>query len=143
MRRLAMVALLLLAGCGGGDADRAGRLRSVGPNPDLAALLRVANVDAGRRAFGQCAACHTIGAGGQSLAGPNLRAIMGRAVASNPRFGYTQALIDHGGRWNAARMDAWLAAPSREVPGTRMAFAGVRDPMERADLIAYLQSESR
>ncbi|MGW8189145.1 c-type cytochrome [uncultured Sphingomonas sp.] len=143
MRRLAMVALLLLAGCGGGDADRAGRLRSVGPNPDLAALLRVANVDAGRRAFGQCAACHTIGAGGQSLAGPNLHAIMGRAVASNPRFGYTQALIDHGGRWDAARMDAWLAAPAGVVPGTRMAFAGVRDPMERADLIAYLQSESR
>lgn len=143
MRRLAMVALLLLAGCGGGDADRAGRLRSVGPNPDLAALLRVANVDAGRRAFGQCAACHTIGAGGQSLAGPNLHAMMGRAVASNPRFGYTQALIDHGGRWNAARMDARLAAPAGVVPGTRMAFAGVRDPMERADLIAYLQSESR
>lgn len=143
MRRLAMVALLLLAGCGGGDVDRAGRLRSVGPNPDLAALLRVANVDAGRRAFGQCAACHTIGAGGQSLAGPNLHGIIGRAVASNPRFGYTQALIDHGGRWNAVRMDAWLAAPAGVVPGTRMAFAGVRDPMERADLIAYLQSESR
>ena len=143
MRRLATGVLLLLAGCGGGDADRAGRLRSAGPNPDLAALLRVADVDAGRRAFGQCAACHTIGAGGQSLAGPNLHGILGRAVASNPRFGYTQALIDHGGRWDAARMDAWLAAPMQVVPGTRMAFAGVRDPMERADLIAYLQSESR
>ena len=143
MRRLATGVLLLLAGCGGGDADRAGRLRSAGPNPDLAALLRVADVDAGRRAFGQCAACHTIGAGGQSLAGPNLHGILGRAVASNPRFGYTQALIDHGGRWDAARMDAWLAVPMQVVPGTRMAFAGVRDPMERADLIAYLQSESR
>ncbi len=143
MRRLALGAALLLAGCGGGDADRAGRLRSAGPNPGLAALLRVADVGAGRRAFGQCAACHTIGAGGQALAGPNLHGIIGRAVASNPRFGYTQALIDHGGRWDAARMDAWLAAPMQVVPGTRMAFAGVRDPMERADLIAYLQSESR
>ncbi|MEH3041036.1 MAG: cytochrome c family protein [Sphingomonas paucimobilis] len=143
MRQLAVGALLLLTGCGGGDADRAARLRSAGPNPDLPALLRVADVDAGRHAFGQCAACHTIGAGGQSLAGPNLHGIMGRAVASNPRFGYTQALIDHGGRWDAARMDTWLAAPARVVPGTRMAFAGVRDPMERADLIAYLQSESR
>ncbi|KQM65421.1 MULTISPECIES: c-type cytochrome [unclassified Sphingomonas] len=142
--RLALTgACLLLAGCGGGDADRAGRLRSAGPNPDLTALLRVADVGAGRRAFGQCAACHTIGVGGQSLAGPNLHDIMGRGVASNPRFGYTQALIDHGGRWDAARMDAWLAAPARAVPGTRMAFVGVRDPMERADLIAYLQSESR
>ncbi|WP_288409005.1 c-type cytochrome [uncultured Sphingomonas sp.] len=143
MRRWLAGAVLLLAGCGGGDAGRADRLRRAGPNPDLTALLRVADVGAGRRAFGQCAACHTIGAGGQSLAGPNLHGIIGRAVASNPRFGYTQALIDHGGRWDAARMDAWLAAPMQVVPGTRMAFAGVRDPMERADLIAYLQSEGR
>ncbi len=142
MRRWLFLALLLGA-CGGGDADRAGRLRAAGANADLTTLLAHADVDAGRRAFGQCAACHTIGKGRQALAGPNLHGIIGRAVASDPRFGYTQALKDHGGRWDAARMDAWLAAPSRVVPGTRMAFAGVRDPMERADLIAYLQSESR
>lgn len=141
MRRLLLA--LLLTGCGGGDADRAGRLRAAGANADLTMLLAHADVDAGRSAFAQCAACHTIGAGRQALAGPNLHGIMGRAVAGDARFGYTQALIDHGGRWDAARMDAWLAAPSRVVPGTRMAFAGIRDPMERADLIAYLQSESR
>ncbi len=138
-----VIAALLLAGCGTGDANRAERLRAAGPNPDLAALLRVADVAAGRSAFGQCAACHTIGKGGQALAGPNLHGIMGRAVAGDARFGYTQALIGQGGRWDDARMDAWLAAPSRVVPGTRMAFAGVRDPLERADLIAYLRSESR
>lgn len=143
MRAVLTGICLILAGCGGGDADRADRLRRAGTDPDLTARLRLADVDAGRRAFGQCAACHTIGAGGQSLAGPNLHGILGRAVASNPRFGYTQALIDHGGRWDAARMDAWLAAPMQVVPGTRMAFAGVRDPMERADLIAYLQSAGR
>lgn len=138
-----LVLALLLAGCGGGDADRAGRLRAAGAGADLATLLRHADSGAGRSAFGQCAACHTIGAGRQALAGPNLHGIMGRAVANDARFGYTQALIEHGGRWDDARMDAWLAAPSRVVPGTRMAFAGVRDPMERADLIAYLRSESR
>ncbi|PZO79639.1 MAG: cytochrome C [Sphingomonas hengshuiensis] len=138
-----LLAALLLAGCGGGDGDRAGRLARAGASPDLPALLRVADADAGRRAFGQCAACHTIGAGGQALAGPNLHAILGRPVAGDPRFGYTQALKDHGGRWDDARMDAWLAAPARVVPGTRMAFAGVRDPMERADLIAYLRSAGR
>ncbi|MDJ0275253.1 c-type cytochrome [Sphingomonas sp. 2R-10] len=138
-----VVAALLLAGCGAGDGDRAARLASAGPNPDLPALLRAADVGAGRRAFGQCAACHTIGKGRQALAGPNLHGILGRAVAGDPRFGYTQALKDHGGRWDDARMDAWLAAPMQVVPGTRMAFAGVRDPMERADLIAHLRSESR
>lgn len=138
-----LVAALLLAGCGSGDADRAARLATAGKNPDLPALLRVADAGAGRQAFGQCAACHTIGKGGQALAGPNLHGILDRAVASDPRFGYTQALKDHGGRWDAVRMDAWLAAPMQVVPGTRMAFAGVRDPMVRADLIAYFRSESR
>lgn len=138
-----VIAALVLAGCGGDDAHRVARLRAAGPNPDLSALLRVADADAGRHAFGQCAACHTIGQGRQALAGPNLYGVMGRIVASDARFGYTQALKDHGGRWDDVRMDAWLAAPSRVVPGTRMAFAGVRDPLERADLIAYLRVESR
>jgi len=134
--------LLLLGGCGGSD-DRAARLAQAGPNPGLDALLRVASVDAGRRAFGQCGQCHTIGKGGQALAGPNLHGVMGRAVAADPRFGYTQALIAHGGRWDAGTMDAWLANPARMVPGTRMAFAGVPDPLTRADIIAYLGSEGR
>lgn len=138
-----LVLTLFLTACGGGDGDRARRLRAAGPNADLATLLVHADVDAGKRAFGQCAACHTIGAGGQALAGPNLHGVIGRTVASDTRFGYTQALIEHGGHWDVARMDAWLAAPSRVVPGTRMAFTGVRDPMERADLIAYLTEESR
>ncbi|MBD8678535.1 c-type cytochrome [Sphingomonas sp. CFBP 13720] len=133
--------VLVLGGCGsGGDDDRASRLKAAGPNPDLAAMLRVASADAGRGQFGRCAACHTIGKGGQALAGPNLHGIMGRAVAADARFGYTQALIDWGGRWDDARMDAWLAAPSRQVPGTRMAFGGIADPLTRADLIAYLKT---
>ncbi len=143
MRRgVAILAAFALAGCGGGDDDRADRLQAAGPNPTLPDLMRVANADAGRRQFGQCAACHTIGKGGQSLAGPNLYGIMGRAVADDPRFGYTQALIEHGGRWDAARMDAWLAAPTRVVPGTRMLFGGVADPLTRADIIAYLSAQS-
>ena len=137
-----LIAALLLAGCGSDNGDRAARLTKARKNPDLPALLRVADAGAGRRAFGQCAACHTIAKGGQALAGPNLHGILGRAVATDSRFGYTQALKDHGGRWDDARMDAWLAAPARVVPGTRMAFVGVRNPMERADLIAYLRSES-
>ncbi|KQN05318.1 c-type cytochrome [Sphingomonas sp. Leaf25] len=141
MRAAVMFALaVLLAGCGGGDDDRAARLRAAGPNPSLDALLRVASVDAGKRAFGQCGQCHTIGQGGQALAGPNLYGIMGRAMAADPRFGYSQALIDHGGRWDAATMDRWLANPVAMVPGTRMMFGGIADPLRRADIIAYLRS---
>jgi cytochrome c len=143
VKRIAILAALALAGCGGGDDDRAARLRAAGPNPTPDALLRVASADAGRRAFGQCAACHTIGKGGQALAGPNLYGVIDRAIAADPRFGYSQALIDHGGRWDAATMDAWLTSPSRMVPGTRMMFAGVHDPLTRADLIAYLRAAGK
>ncbi len=140
MRRFLVAVALLLGGCGAGDDDRAARLRAAGSNPSLDALLRVASADAGERAFGQCKQCHTIGQGGPALAGPNLHDIIGRPVAADPRFGYSQALIDHGGRWDAATMDRWLANPARVVPGTRMLFGGIADPLTRADIIAYLRS---
>ena len=58
-----------------------------------------------------------------------------------PRFAYTAGLKALGGTWDAARMDQWLANPRRMVPGTTMAFAGVPDPKDRADVIAYLSTQ--
>ncbi len=132
--------LLLLAGCSGDDgAERRTRL---GPNPTFARLMQVADADAGRRRFGQCAACHSIAAGGADRNGPNLHGVFGAAIAQNrPRFGYTDALQAQRGVWDARRLDAWLADPRRTVPGTSMAFAGVRDPLARADLISYLATQ--
>lgn len=67
---------------------------------------------------------------------------MGSGIAqASPRFGYTAALQQAGGRWTPARMDAWLTAPQRFAPGTSMGFAGLADPLARADIIAYLQAE--
>lgn len=134
------LATALLSSCD--DDDRAKRLAAAGRDPGLTALMRVASADAGRRTFGQCAACHTIGKGGQPLAGPNLYGIMGRGVAADPRYGYTQALRTFGGRWTVQRMDAWLRAPASLVPGTKMAYAGLADPLARADLIAFLQRQA-
>lgn len=146
-----LLALLLLAGplaaCSDGTfgrQDRAAhdaRLKRAGPNPSPGALRRVASADAGRRLFGVCAACHTIGAGAPDLAGPNLHGVMGRAIAGRPGFGYSYALQQLSGRWDAARMDAWLAAPRRLVPGTSMAYPGLPDALDRADMIAYLETQ--
>lgn len=138
----AALAMLTLALTGCGDDDRAARRAAAGASPDLAALMRVASADAGRRTYRQCAACHTIGRGGQQLAGPNLYGVLGRAVAADASYGYTQALQLVGGRWTPERMDAWLRAPASFAPGTKMAYAGLRDPMARADLIAYLAAQS-
>jgi cytochrome c len=138
--RLAVVATLALAACSRDDsAERRARL---GPNPSLAQLMQVADAQAGARRFGQCAACHSIAAGGADRNGPNLHGVYGAAIAQNrPRFGYTAALQAQRGVWDERRLDAWLADPRGNVPGTTMAFAGIHDPLARADLIAYLKTQ--
>lgn len=141
VRASALLAAVALAACSGGGDDAARRAR-LGPNPTFAQVMRIADADAGRRQFGQCAACHSIAAGGADRNGPNLHGVFGAPVAQNrPRFGYTDALQALGGLWSAERLDPWLANPRATVPGTTMAFAGVRDPLTRADLIAYLRTQ--
>ena len=67
---------------------------------------------------------------------------MGRPIAQNsPRFGYTAALRQVGGTWTRDRLDAWLTNPKALVPGTSMGFAGLSDPLDRADVIAYLETQ--
>lgn len=136
---VAAAVVLWAAGCS--DGDKEARRRAAGPSPSRETLARVASASAGASQFGRCAACHTILEGGPSRAGPNLHGIMGRPVAgSSARFGYTQALQRIGGTWTPERMDAWLAAPQRFAPGNSMAFPGMPDPLDRADVIAYLQT---
>jgi len=135
------VILLTLAGCG--DDRRDERLRAAGPNPSLDALLKVADADVGKRKFGLCAACHNASKGAPDVGGPNLYGVFGQPMGQHRRrYAYTAALIDAGGRWDSATLDAWIARPQQIVPGTSMQFAGVRDPLDRADIIAYLQQQS-
>lgn len=137
-----MAGLPALVGCS--DDRREERLQAAGADPDLADLLRVADIGAGERKFGRCSACHTIRAGGPNLAGPNLAGIYDkRFTEGSARFGYTAALLaaaEQGRRWDAATLDAWLANPQAVVPGTSMRFAGIADPLDRADIIAFLQA---
>ncbi|WP_404480656.1 c-type cytochrome [Novosphingobium sp. BL-52-GroH] len=136
-----LLVAITLTGCGDDRHDE--RLRAAGPDPSVEALQKVADADAGARKFRTCAACHTIGKGYQDRGGPNLYGIFGRPPGQNSaRYGYTAALRGAGGRWDARRLDAWLADPARVVPGTTMQFPGVPDPLDRADLIAYLRSQS-
>ena len=134
------VGMLLLTACS--SDDRAARRNAAGPAPDLTALLRVATPAAGARVFARCAQCHAIRAGAPDRNGPNLHGVIGAAVAQNsPRFAYTAALQRVGGRWTPARMDAWLVNPRGVAPGTSMGFPGLADPLDRADVIAYLQAQ--
>ncbi|WP_431311071.1 c-type cytochrome [Methylobacterium nigriterrae] len=95
------------------------------------------------RLFGQCAACHTVRMGAGDRNGPGFCDVLGKPVASNSkRFGYTGSLRSIGGVWTPDRMDAWLAAPAKMAPGTSMGFRGVPDALDRADIIAYLRTQS-
>ncbi|HUD90823.1 cytochrome C [Sphingobium sp.] len=138
---LASFILLSLSACG--DDRREERLRAAGPNPSLEALLKVADADAGARKFGICAGCHKASKGAPDFGGPNLYGIVGRQMGRNSsRFGYSAALVEKAGRWDAATLDAWIANPRQVVPGTNMQFMGVGDPLDRADIIAFLQRQS-
>jgi len=140
---LALTALALLAGCGSNDRH-AERLHAAGPNPSLEALLRVADAKIGARKFGQCFACHRNSPGAPDLGGPNLHGVYGQPMGQNSaRFSYTAALREARGKWDAATLDAWIANPRAVVPGTNMQFSGVADPLDRADIIAYLRESGR
>jgi cytochrome c len=100
-----------------------------------------ADVAKGAEVFKQCAACHSIGAGGANGTGPNLHAILGKGKAAVAGFAYSEALKTKGGSWTFDDLDAWLLSPRKFASGTKMTYAGLSDNDKRASLIAYLNSE--
>jgi cytochrome c len=110
--------------------------------PPLATLLAAADLAKGEAAFAKCISCHTIAPGGANGIGPNLHAVMGEAIGTG-RGGYafTDALKTHGGAWTWENMDAWLKSPKAFAPGTKMSFAGLGKAEERANLMAYLNTQ--
>ncbi|WP_150291961.1 c-type cytochrome [Sphingobium estronivorans] len=108
------------------------------PPPDLGALLASADAGAGKQKVQLCMSCHDFSQGGPNRIGPNLWGVVGRPVASHAGFAYSSAMQAHRGSWSYENLFAFLAAPAREVPGTKMTFAGLRNPADRAALIKYL-----
>lgn len=110
------------------------------PQPvlDLGTLLAASDVAKGKRTAQLCASCHTFDPGGPNRTGPNLWGIIGRDIASHGGFPYSGAMTGEAGAWSYERLDAYLAGPARAVPGTKMAFAGIRNPADRASLLAWL-----
>jgi len=105
---------------------------------DLGTLLAGADAGRGQRTAQVCASCHTFEPGGPNRTGPNLNGIVGRSVAGHGGFNYSPAMASHGGQWTYEALDQFLTSPARAVPGTRMSFAGLRNPRDRASVIAYL-----
>jgi cytochrome c len=108
----------------------------------IEARLASADLAKGEAVFKKCIACHTIAPGAASGIGPNIHASVGKGVAKvAPGFAYSPALAGHGGTWDWAALDAWLKSPSGFAPGTKMTFAGLPNPQDRADVIAYMNAQ--
>ena len=100
----------------------------------------------GESVFRQCRACHQMGDNAKNLVGPQLNGIVGRKASSVEGFNYSQASKDSAAKgltWTEDKLDVYLEAPATFMPGTKMAYAGVKDKGDRADLIAYLKKASK
>jgi cytochrome c len=97
------------------------------------------DVAAGEAVFRQCAICHSIGPGAQNKIGPELNGLDGRHSAAVPNFNYSDADKNSGIVWGEATFKQYIANPQAMIPGTRMPFAGLKDPQQINDLWAYLK----
>jgi cytochrome c len=100
----------------------------------------------GARAFQKCYACHSVDPAETNLSGPNLLGLFGRRAGSLDGFEFSAPMIEAGRRglvWTAATIDVFVTDPQRFVPRNEMGFFGMRDPGERADLVAYLQAATK
>lgn len=95
---------------------------------------------AGERVFRQCQACHVIDAE-QNRVGPHMVGIFGREAGTVEGFKYSDAMAGSGIVWEEDTIAAYLADPRGYVPGNRMAFAGLRQEQQIADVIAYMKSK--
>jgi cytochrome c len=117
---------------GGGEAEK-----------PIAFYLASADPAKGADVFKKCAACHNAEKGGPNALGPNLWGLLGEGVGQGAHgFAFSDALKSKGGTWDWQNLSDWLKSPKAFAPGTKMTFAGLSKPEDRANVIAYLNQQS-
>jgi cytochrome c len=104
----------------------------------LATAANAGDAASGKTVFTRCAICHTVQKGGANGLGPNLFGVVGRKAAALPTFAYSAAIKNSGITWTPDKLKSWVTGPARMVPGTKMAFAGIANPKQADDVVAYL-----
>lgn len=113
-----------------------------GEEVPLATLLATADPAKGEAVFAKCKSCHTINEGGANGIGPNLHGVVGEGIGQGAGgFAFSDALKGVGGNWDFDKLNAWLTSPKAFAPGTKMTFAGLSKPEDRANIIVYLNSQ--
>ena len=110
------------------------------------AFAQEADPKEGAEVFKKCRACHDVGPDAKNKVGPVLNDIVGRKAGTIEGFSYSDANKTAGGKgltWTEDVLFKYLENPLTFMPGTKMAFAGLKDPQDRKDLIAYLKQNTK
>jgi len=108
-------------------------------DPAYAEVAATADAAAGEKVFGKCKSCHKID--GTNATGPHLNGVVGRNHASVEGFKYSDAMLAHQSEtWTPEAIYEFIKNPKADVPGTKMSFAGLPKPEDRANVIAYLST---
>jgi cytochrome c len=127
-----------LAGPAGGPAPEAAEIP-----PDWGTVLPKADVAAGQAATAVCQACHNFSAAGTNVIGPGLWGVVGRKPGSHPGFAYSQGMLAFGQKqpiWDYQHIFEFIKGPQQYIEGTKMTYAGLKDPQARINVIAYLHT---
>lgn len=110
---------------------------------DVAAMMAAADLKKGKSLFMQCMACHDLTPESKpGKMGPTLHGVIGRPAGSVPGFAYSDAVAKSGKTWTVEEIDHWIEKPSQYLPGNKMTFMGLKNPQDRASVLAYIQQES-
>jgi cytochrome c len=109
--------------------------------PSFEELFAAADVSKGETAFRACQSCHSLEAG-KNGTGPYLHGVVGRPVEAATGYQYDGALLAVNDVWTPESLDAFIANPKGYAPGTKMGYSGMRNPVDRANLIAFLATQT-
>jgi cytochrome c len=101
-------------------------------------LVRAQDADAGKTVFNKCQPCHSIGEGAVIKVGPPLNGIDGRKAGTYPSYPYSDANKNSGITWNEAEFKDYIRSPRAKIPNTKMAFIGLTNDKDIADIWAYI-----
>ena len=121
------------------EAGEGGAVAEVAP--DWGSVLTPANVELGKAVAAKCSSCHNFTDANHT--GPGLFGVVGRKPGAHAGFAYSSAMAEYGGKnpvWDYDKLDAFLKAPTKDIPGTKMTFVGLKKQEDRVAMIAYLHS---
>ena len=108
----------------------------------IIAIFASTNASDGAKIFKKCAACHSITQGGSNKIGPALWGVLGKKAGTVSDYKYSKAMIAYGKPWSIEEMNGFLTKPKDWVKGTKMSFAGLKNPKERAAIILYMNENT-